>query len=72
MGVGPGNSISIRANFPMRSQCGIYYYEIRVLKRGQDGHIAVGFCRLNKLDKLPGKYISNVTYSFLIKSFVRL
>ncbi|KAI7897225.1 uncharacterized protein EV154DRAFT_489381 [Mucor mucedo] len=44
----------MRTNFPMRPQCGIYYYEIRVLKRGQDALIAVGFCRYNKLDKLPG------------------
>lgn len=73
MGVGPGNSISMRTNFPMRSQCGIYYYEIRVLKRGQDGHIAVGFCRLSKLDKLPGiEYSFQMSASIILINLCRL
>lgn len=69
MGVGPGNSISMRTNFPMRPQCGIYYYEIRVLKRGQDALIAVGFCRFNKLDKLPGKIIFVKSFFFATHIF---
>jgi hypothetical protein len=65
MGVGPGKKdmdccesfvpATIRTNFPMRPQCGIYYFEIRVTQKGQDGHFAIGFCRVNnKSDKLPG------------------
>ncbi|KAI8637523.1 hypothetical protein BD408DRAFT_424408 [Parasitella parasitica] len=57
---GPGkkelaNAASIRTNFPMRPQCGIYYYEINVVSMGNDGLFAVGFCdSAHTLDKLPG------------------
>lgn len=51
----PCTSAAIRTNFPMKPQCGIYYFEIRVLQKGQDGQFAIGFCRNNnKTDKLPG------------------
>lgn len=60
-GVGPGKkehteAASIRTNFPMRPQCGIYYYEINVISMGNDGLFAIGFCNsTHTLDKLPGK-----------------
>ncbi|KAI9497796.1 hypothetical protein BDB00DRAFT_784331 [Zychaea mexicana] len=57
--IGPGKSethaASVRANFPMRRQCGIYYYEMHVISKGDDGYIGFGFCgEDNELDRLPG------------------
>ncbi|KAI8388881.1 uncharacterized protein BYT42DRAFT_561599 [Radiomyces spectabilis] len=57
--VGPGkteaHAASVRTNFPMRPQCGIYYFEIMVLSKGDDGYIGTGFCGgSNKLERLPG------------------
>ncbi|KAL0084816.1 hypothetical protein F4703DRAFT_1929086 [Phycomyces blakesleeanus] len=56
---GPGlreiDAASVRANFPIRSRCGVYYYELKVISRGHDGFIGIGFCGLNnQLDRLPG------------------
>ncbi|OAC99323.1 hypothetical protein MUCCIDRAFT_128160, partial [Mucor lusitanicus CBS 277.49] len=46
---------SVRANYAMRKQCGIYYFEIKVISKGVDGHIGIGFCRrINSLDRFPG------------------
>ncbi|KAI9278097.1 concanavalin A-like lectin/glucanase domain-containing protein [Sporodiniella umbellata] len=46
---------SIKANYCMKKQCGIYYFEIKVISKGMDGHIGIGFCMLmNSLDRLPG------------------
>lgn len=39
----------------MRRQCGIYYFEMQVLSKGEDGFIGIGFCSPeNELDRLPG------------------
>ncbi|KAG0171165.1 hypothetical protein DFQ29_008975 [Apophysomyces sp. BC1021] len=39
----------------MRPQCGIYYFEMRVISKGDDGYIGIGFCGTdNKLNRLPG------------------
>ncbi|KAI8391650.1 uncharacterized protein BYT42DRAFT_202909 [Radiomyces spectabilis] len=56
---GPGknesHAASVRANFPMRRQCGIYYFEFTVISKGEDGYIGIGFCSSqNELDRLPG------------------
>ncbi|ORZ01158.1 concanavalin A-like lectin/glucanase domain-containing protein [Syncephalastrum racemosum] len=56
---GPGktesHAASVRSNFPMRRQCGIYYFEMQVLSKGEDGFIGIGFCSPeNELDRLPG------------------
>ncbi|KAI9489369.1 hypothetical protein BDB00DRAFT_843484 [Zychaea mexicana] len=56
---GPGktetHAASVRSNFPIRRQCGVYYYEIKVLSKGEDGFIGIGFCSgKNGLDRLPG------------------
>ncbi|ORE22321.1 SPRY-domain-containing protein [Rhizopus microsporus] len=46
---------SVRANHSMKKQCGIYYFEVQIISKGIDGHIAIGFCRkINSLDRLPG------------------
>lgn len=39
----------------MRPQCGIFYYEMRVISKGDDGYIGIGFCAAsNKVERLPG------------------
>ncbi|GAN02390.1 ran-binding protein 10-like [Mucor ambiguus] len=57
--IGPGkqetHAALARSNFPMRPQCGIFYYEMRVLSKGDDGYIGIGFCAAsNKVERLPG------------------
>ncbi|KAI7891797.1 concanavalin A-like lectin/glucanase domain-containing protein [Mucor mucedo] len=57
--LGPGQKESdaalVRANFPMRPQCGIFYFEMKVISKGNDGYIGIGFCcASNKLERLPG------------------
>jgi hypothetical protein len=48
---------TIRTNFPMRPQCGVYYFEIRVISKGTDGLFAVGFCTSkSNLNTLPGMH----------------
>ncbi|CEP11786.1 hypothetical protein [Parasitella parasitica] len=65
---GPGKkelieAASIRTNFPVRPQCGIYYYEISVISMGHDGLFAIGFCDLaHPLDKLPGASSGSLGY----------
>ncbi|KAI8146593.1 hypothetical protein BJV82DRAFT_599112 [Fennellomyces sp. T-0311] len=46
---------AVRANYPFRPQCGIFYYEVEIISKGVDGHIGIGFCwSSNSLDRLPG------------------
>lgn len=46
---------SIRADYPMPRECGLYYYEITVLSRTKDAFIGVGFSGPKvKLNRLPG------------------
>ncbi|KAG2220552.1 hypothetical protein INT45_004158 [Circinella minor] len=57
--IGPGitdrDAGSVKANFPMRRQCGIYYYEVHIISKGNDGYIGIGFCTEESgLDRLPG------------------
>lgn len=56
---GPGkqetHAALARSNFPMRPQCGIFYYEMKVISKGDDGYIGIGFCAAsNKVERLPG------------------
>ncbi|OAD03578.1 hypothetical protein MUCCIDRAFT_178831 [Mucor lusitanicus CBS 277.49] len=54
---------SIRTNFPMRPQCGVYYYEITIVSMGNDGLFAVGLCNASHaLDKLPGASLGSFGY----------
>ncbi|KAI8809317.1 ran-binding protein 9-like protein [Cladochytrium replicatum] len=54
-GHGEGDAGAIRANCPMPPQCGIYYYEVKIISKGKDGYIGVGFCdRDVSLERLPG------------------
>lgn len=59
MTIGPGRSeihaAAARSDHPIKHQCGIYYFEMLVKAKGEDGFIGIGFCgRDNKLDRLPG------------------
>ncbi|KZT68756.1 SPRY-domain-containing protein [Daedalea quercina L-15889] len=52
---GEKDSAAARTNFPIPPACGIYYYEVEVMQRGQKGHISVGFSAGNvRLTRLPG------------------
>lgn len=49
---------SIRSNFSIKPQCGVYYYEIQVNSKGTDGYIAIGLCTVSSaLNHLPGKIV---------------
>ncbi|KAI8378184.1 concanavalin A-like lectin/glucanase domain-containing protein [Choanephora cucurbitarum] len=57
--IGPGkqetHAALARSNFPMKPQCGLFYFEMRVISKGDDGYIGIGFCAAtNKLERLPG------------------
>lgn len=57
---GPGkteqDAALARSNYPMRHQCGVFYFEMKVISKGNDGYIGIGFCRqINELERLPGK-----------------
>ncbi|KXZ46470.1 hypothetical protein GPECTOR_43g906 [Gonium pectorale] len=57
--VGPGtddsHAATVRANYPLPSDVPLYYFEVKVLDRGRDGFIGVGFCTAEVLlSKLPG------------------
>ncbi|KAF2006491.1 SPRY-domain-containing protein [Amniculicola lignicola CBS 123094] len=47
---------SLRADFPMPRQCGIYYYEVTIMSKGKDGRlIGVGFTGPKvPLNRIPG------------------
>ncbi|KAF8323327.1 SPRY-domain-containing protein [Clavulina sp. PMI_390] len=49
---GDRDAAAVRANFPMPRACGIYYYEIEVLQRGQKGCV-FGSSQVS-LQRLPG------------------
>ncbi|ORY16556.1 Ran-binding protein-like protein [Clohesyomyces aquaticus] len=46
---------SVRADYPIPRQCGIYYYEVTVVSKGKDGTIGVGFSGPKvPLSRIPG------------------
>ncbi|TFY60350.1 hypothetical protein EVJ58_g5201 [Rhodofomes roseus] len=52
---GEKDSAAARANFAIPPACGIYYYEVEIIQRGQKGHISIGFSAGNvRLSRLPG------------------
>jgi len=56
---GPGktdaDAAAIRANHPIPSACGIYYFEAEVISKGRDGYMGIGLCWDNvAMSRLPG------------------
>ncbi|CAL1697238.1 unnamed protein product [Somion occarium] len=52
---GDRDSAAARANEPIPPACGIYYYEVEILHKGNKGHISIGFsCNDVRLSRLPG------------------
>lgn len=46
---------SIRTDYPMPIECGLYYYEVTILSRCKEGLIGIGFSgRRTPLNRLPG------------------
>ncbi|CAG8748606.1 12131_t:CDS:2, partial [Ambispora leptoticha] len=37
-------AVVIRANNPIPSQCGLFYFEIEIINEGKNGMIGVGYC----------------------------
>lgn len=57
--VGSGKSdadaAAVRANARMPPQAGIYYYEVKIVSKGRDGYIGIGFCgQTVSVSRLPG------------------
>ncbi|KAG0251447.1 hypothetical protein BG011_007601 [Mortierella polycephala] len=57
--IGPGavdsDAAAIRTNRPIPPQCGVYYFEVFVKSKGQQGYIGVGVCNSSvELGRLPG------------------
>lgn len=49
------DAAAIRANNPMPTQLGVYYYEVTIVSKGRDGYIGIGFCGKDvSLQRLPG------------------
>ncbi|CAI2197291.1 3367_t:CDS:2, partial [Funneliformis geosporum] len=52
---GGKNCAAIRANFPIPEQCGLFYFEIEIINKGENGRIGIGFCTKSaSLNKMPG------------------
>jgi len=49
------DAAAVRANHPMPYQCGLFYFEVTIISKGQKGYIGIGFCTASvDLKKLPG------------------
>ncbi|CDH60069.1 ran-binding protein 10-like [Lichtheimia corymbifera JMRC:FSU:9682] len=54
-GCGRDIAALVRSDAPIPIECGIYYYEMHIISKGEHGYIGIGFChRENNLDILPG------------------
>ncbi|KAF8746254.1 hypothetical protein AX14_000052 [Amanita brunnescens Koide BX004] len=52
---GDRDAAAARTTHPIPPACGIYYYEVSILSKGQKGHISIGFVGHDvKLNRLPG------------------
>ncbi|CAG8827440.1 24845_t:CDS:2, partial [Dentiscutata erythropus] len=51
-GVNDFDAAAIRANHSMPPRCGLFYFEINIINKGEDG---IGFCKeRSRLNRLPG------------------
>ncbi|CAG8628083.1 16210_t:CDS:2 [Funneliformis caledonium] len=52
---GVENCAAIRTNYPIPEQCGLFYFEVDIIDRGENGVVGIGFCTQSaNLNKLPG------------------
>ncbi|KAF8530934.1 hypothetical protein JB92DRAFT_2854373 [Gautieria morchelliformis] len=52
---GDKDAAAARTDHPIPAACGIYYYEIEIVDKGQKGHISIGFgTDTVRLSRLPG------------------
>lgn len=52
---GDPDASAVRANHPIPSTGGVYYYEVEIASKGRDGYISIGFCsRWTDLNRLVG------------------
>ncbi|KIM84722.1 hypothetical protein PILCRDRAFT_67832 [Piloderma croceum F 1598] len=52
---GDKEAAAARTDYPIPTACGIFYYEVEILSKGQKGHISIGFAAGDvKLSRLPG------------------
>ncbi|CAI2171646.1 14457_t:CDS:2 [Funneliformis geosporum] len=48
-------NFAIRSNFPISEQCGLFYFEVDIIDKGENGAIGIGFCtNTASLNKMPG------------------
>lgn len=53
--VNDNEAVAVRADHPMSPQCGIYYFECKILSKGKDSLIGIGFCGGKvAMNRLPG------------------
>ena len=55
MGKSHKDAAAIRTHHSIPFQAGIYYFEVKIINKGQDGFIGIGLCSGNvALHRLPG------------------
>ncbi|KAG5646863.1 hypothetical protein DXG03_001939 [Asterophora parasitica] len=60
---GDRDAAAARTDHPVPAACGIYYYEVEIISKGQKGHISIGFAgRDVRLSRLPGWEINSWGY----------
>ncbi|CAI2169963.1 1832_t:CDS:2, partial [Funneliformis geosporum] len=51
---GEKNCAAIRAKFPIPEQCGLFYFEVDIINKGENGGIEIRFCTKSaSLNKKP-------------------
>merc|ERR1712070_563034 len=62
-GASERDAAAVRADCEISPSCGIFYFEVTIASRGQEGQISVGVCTKNApLNRLPGW--SNGSYGY--------
>ncbi|KAF7319872.1 Ran-binding protein [Mycena kentingensis (nom. inval.)] len=60
---GDKDAAATRTTHPMPPACGIYYYEVDILSKGNKGHISIGFAGKDvRLSRLPGWELNSWGY----------
>ncbi|RIB28281.1 hypothetical protein C2G38_2158251 [Gigaspora rosea] len=53
--------VIVRANNPIPSECGIFYFEIKIINKGKNGMIGIGYCTKQSDKKIDDfNYINNM------------